>query len=354
MSDQTPISQLKIRLAEVQNDLESPIHIAIAMHFVPDPDCIGAAYGMKRIIKEWDSDAIISIIHGGEVSHPQNKTMINVLNLEFTHYDEIEDLSSFADVFIVVDVIPERCGLADVPCLMVVDHHKGDTKNAEIKDVRFLGSASTIVWTYMSEIGLVLDKADEEDAKVATAMLVGIKTDTNEMSTESVTDVDFEAYRNLLGFTNPNHLASIINYPIPPYHFDLRKRLDREGHVDEGKGFFIGGIGYIHPAQRDAIPSIAEERARVEGINTSFIMAIVGSNLEVSIRSSSQSLEVHKTCQNIFGKEYSGGKPGAGAAKIPMGSFAVDEEDDETQEEAWEFIRKLWFKRIKREMANHR
>jgi hypothetical protein len=37
-----------------------------------------------------------------------------------------------------------------------------------------------------------------------------------------------------------------------------------------------------------------------------------------------------------------------------MGNFAVDEEDDDTQAEAWEFIRKLWFKRIQREMANHR
>jgi len=354
MSDSTPISQLKVKLAEIQSNLETPIHIAIVMHYVPDPDCIGAAQGMKRILREWNYDSKISIIHGGEISHPQNKTMINVLNFQFTNLDDIEDLPNFADAFIVVDVTPERCGMKDIPCLMVIDHHKGDTKNAEIKDIRFLGSASSIVWTYMEEIGLELDKTDEEDSKTATSMLVGIKTDTMDLVTDSVTDTDFEAYKNLLGYTNPTHLASIINYPIPPYHFELRKRLDRSEHVEEGKGFIIGGIGYIHPAQRDAIPSIAEERARVEGINTSFIMAIVGSNLEVSIRSSSQSLEVHKTCQNIFGKEYSGGKPGAGAAKIPMGSFAVDDEDEETQAEAWEFIRKLFFQRIQREMSNHR
>jgi nanoRNase/pAp phosphatase (c-di-AMP/oligoRNAs hydrolase) len=324
------------------------------MHFGPDPDCIGAAVGMKRIIQSWDADAKISIVHGGEISHKQNQTMVNVLNLQFTNLSEIENVGEFADAYVVVDVVPERCGLEDVPVLMVVDHHKGDTKNAVIKDIRLVGSASTLVWTYMDELGIVLDKTNEDDARVATAMLMGIKTDTSDLVTDAVADVDFQAYKNLIGSINQSHLATIINYPIPPYYIELRKRLDNEDHIVEGKGYVIGGIGYIHPAQRDALPSIAEERARIEGTNTSFIMAIVGSNLEVSIRSSSQSLEVHKTCQNIFGKKYSGGKPGAGAAKIPMGNFAVDEEDDDTQAEAWEFIRKLWFKRIQREMANHR
>jgi hypothetical protein len=37
-----------------------------------------------------------------------------------------------------------------------------------------------------------------------------------------------------------------------------------------------------------------------------------------------------------------------------MGEFSVQAEDDETQNEAWEFARKLWFARILKEMADHR
>jgi len=206
----------------------------------------------------------------------------------------------------------------------------------------------------MMQAKIEFDKMSEEDSNVATALLIGIKTDTCDLVTDVVTDLDFDAYKSLIVVTDQKMLAKIINYPIPPYHFDLRKRLDHDGHAISENGVFLGGIGYITPAKRDALPSIAEERARVEGIDTSFIVAIVGDNLEVSVRSSGLAIDVDKICKKIFGKEHGGGKMGAGAARIPMGSFSVKDENEETQNEAWEFSRKLWFSRILKEMADHR
>jgi len=92
----------------------------------------------------------------------------------------------------------------------------------------------------------------------------------------------------------------------------------------------------------------------MEGIDTAFIIAIVGDNLEVSVRSSGVAIDVDKIIKKIFGKENEGGKAGAGAAKINMGSFSVEGEDEKTRDEAWEFARKLWFNRILKEMADHR
>jgi len=353
------IEQLKSELLKISKEKGS-LHVAVVMHPVPDPDCIGSAYGMKRIIKEWFPDAKCSLIYSGEISHPQNTTMMNVLNLQLINVEEIDQLKQpegakeFADAYICVDCVPERSSVPSAEYLFVVDHHKGDTENAKIKDIRFVGSCSTLVWDYMNQIGIELDKTVEEDSNVATSLIVGIKTDTADLVTDIVSDLDFEAFRSLIGPMDQRSLAKIINYPIPPYYFELKKRLDEENHIYSGHGIFIGGIGYISAAKRDALPSIAEERARMEGIDTSFILAIVGGNLEVSVRSSGLAIDVDKIIKKIFGKNNGGGKMGAGAAKIPMGSFSVEGEDSETQGEAWEFARKLWFARILKEMADHR
>jgi nanoRNase/pAp phosphatase (c-di-AMP/oligoRNAs hydrolase) len=349
------IEKLKAELLGITE--KNPPHIAIVMHPVPDPDCIGAAYGMKRIVKEWLPDAKTSLIYRGEVSHPQNMTMTNVLNLSMTNVDDMdqgEDLKNFADAYICVDCVPERSSIPDAKYIFVVDHHKNDTKNAKIKDIRHVGSCSTLVWDYMREIGIELDGSNEEDSNVATALVVGIKTDTADLVTDIVQDLDFEAFRNLIGPTDKKSLAKIINYPIPPYFFELRRRLDDDDHVHFENGVFVGGIGYIPPSKRDALPSIAEERARMDGVDTSFILAIVGDYLEVSVRSSGLSIDVDKIIKKIFGKTSGGGKMGAGAAKIPMGDFSVRNENEEMQKKGWEFTRELWFDKIIKEMSNLR
>lgn len=361
MEQKSAIELVKDELIKRYESNGNNLNVVITTHACPDPDAIGSACGIKHIIKSFIPDANVQIVYFGEVSHPQNKTMIRVLNLQLVHIDEIEgglrekeDIEKFAHAYICVDVVPDRSSVPKAEYLFVVDHHKSDTKNAQFKDIQQVGSASTLVWSYMRDLGIELDKSIEEDSNVATALVIGIKTDTSDLVTEAVTDLDFEAFKNLIEAMNQKYLAKIVNYPIPPYHFELRKRLDHDNHVITENGIFVGGIGYISPAKRDALPSIAEERARVEGIDTSFIVAIVGDNLEVSVRSSGLAIDVDKLCKKIFGKEYAGGKSGAGAARIPMGSFSVMDEDEETQREAWDFARRLWFKRILKEMSDHR
>jgi nanoRNase/pAp phosphatase (c-di-AMP/oligoRNAs hydrolase) len=287
--------------------------------------------------------------------------MMNVLGLQLINIEEIDGhletkqlCDEYADAYICVDCVPERSSVPSADYLLVVDHHKSDTKNAKIKDIRLVGSCSTLVWEYIRDAGIELDKTLEEDSNVSTSLVVGIKTDTADLVTDVVSDLDFEAFKSLISSMDQRSLAKIINYPIPPYYFELKRRLDEGGHIYNENGIFIGGIGYISPAKRDALPSIAEERARMEGVDTSFILAIVGDNLEVSVRSSGLAIDVDKIIKKIFGKNNGGGKQGSGAAKIPMGSFSVQGEDETTQSEAWEFARKLWFSRIIKEMADHR
>ena len=314
--------------------------IAIVMHDNPDPDSIASALGLAKILQIWNTEVKCSFLYSGEISHPQNRTMVNVLNIVLTDIAEIEDVKDEYDIFITVDVLPERCLHKDIECLMTIDHHRGDTKRARFDDIRSVGATSSIIWDYMQTEGIELDKSDEKDTVVATALLLGIKTDTSDLVSDNITDLDFKAYKNLLEHINQRQLSAIINYPIPPHFFELRSNLDQEENIRSDGGVFVGGVGYISSSKRDALPALAEERARVEGIETSFVFGIVGEHIEVSVRSVGLSVDVNALCQKLFGKQYAGGKMGAGAAKIPLGFMALDPNvPSEVKSKVWEAVR---------------
>lgn len=350
-SKQKSVLEFKDVLDNTDNE-KDPIQIAITMHDVPDLDSMAAAFGIQRILNDIDENIKSVIVYRGEVSHPQNKTMLNLLDIPMTHYNAVAD-EKF-DHYICVDCTPERTAFKDQSFLLVVDHHKAETKNGRIVDIRSVGSASSIIWEYMQELNIILDPNDEFDQAIATAMNVGIQVDTNKFVSETTSDLDFEAYKDLLKRINRRHMSSIINYPIPPYYFELRKKLDLSNNICIENGIFIGGVGYITPGKRDILPMIAEERARAEGIDTAFVYAIVGDHIETVVRSSGLSIDVSGLCKNIFGSEYAGGKTGAGAAKIPMGWLAVQNEGADKQAEMWEAVKSLISSRILAEMSNHR
>jgi nanoRNase/pAp phosphatase (c-di-AMP/oligoRNAs hydrolase) len=346
------LSKLKEALS-IKEGEDAP-SIAIFMHSNPDPDCIGAAKGFEKLVKSWNPDISVKIIYDGEISHPQNKTMLKILNISMTHRNDIgkkpEDLENVADHFIVIDVMPERVDMGKHQPLFVLDHHPVDTKNAKIKDIRQVGSCCTLIWEYLNIEKVEFDEKSDDDSNIATAMLVGLKTDTMDLISEKVTDLDFQAFKDLLGKANRTKLASIINYPIPSYLFGLRSRLELEGNCMVDNGLYIGGIGYIPPNKRDALPTIAEERARTEGIDTAFIFGVVGDRIEVCIRSNSPSVDVKTLCHQIFGKEHGGGHPRAGAVRIPMGFLSIENADENMQEKMWLSVRDFVMTKITSEM----
>jgi len=332
---------------------ESP-RIGIFMHDTPDPDCFGSAVGLQKILSVIVPDASFKLVYGGEISHPQNKTMVNVLNLMLTNRSEIPSIEEEFDLIFCVDVMPERCGLKEVGCFMAFDHHKVETNKAENIDIRMVGSTATIIWDYMQELKIGFAKNDEADSAIATGMVLAIKTDTNDLSSDNLTEIDMDAYKDLMTNCSSKLLGNLINYPIPPYHFELRKRLDIEDNTRYKDGVFIGAIGYVPPSKRDVLPTTAEERARVEGVDTAFVFAIVGSNIEVCVRSSSLSVDVNTLCRKVFGKENGGGKAGAGAARIPMNFLSVENSPSEIQNVVWDGVKEFMFHKIQEEMADQR
>jgi len=322
---------------------ENTHKIGILMHPTPDPDCIASAYAMSRLINKIRPEVATAMIYDGELSHSQNKTLVNVLSISLTHASEIEDIAEFADTFIAVDTVTERSAIGnnkDLSCFLCIDHHRVTTKRSEHLDIRTIGSTATIVWDYYNKLGIELEENNDDDQVIATALSVGIKTDTNDLTSDNTADIDWKASQELIRLVNRKDLQDIVSYPIPPYYFELRSYLDNPENTKSDKSVFVGGVGCITNSKRDALPMMAEERCRVEGIETAFVFAIVGDNIEVSVRSVGLSVDVNAVCQKLFGKQYAGGKMGAGAAKIPLGflSFSTSSPED-VREKMWEAVK---------------
>lgn len=318
MATRTKVSMSDIlnKFIEELKTKDNPV-INIILHDAPDPDAVGSALGVQHILKHFGFDT--KIYYGGEISHPQNKTIVNLLNVTLNKVMNGEE--KLKGINICVDCSPANSFVDNVD--LIIDHHKINSKcKHQIVNANY-GACATIVWRLIKEFNLENTK---EDTNVFTALLLGIRTDTNDLISEKITHEDFTAYQELLELSDKEAIQKVMNYPFPRYLYERRLNLHEEGNFYEANGVFVGGIGVIPSTQRDVIAILAEEYTRMESISTAVIFAITDKKfLEVSVRSTNVSLDVNQMCKDLFGN-FGGGASYKGAAKIPLNFYAdVDE-----------------------------
>ena len=347
LKDDSKKECFKDSFVEVFSSLKSSKdRVAIFTHDTPDPDAMGGARALQWILmKKFKLQS--QIFYSGDISHPQNKTMVNILDLHLQPIEEYkhEDFQKR----IVVDCTEKNSSYSkDID--IVLDHHRS-ISSVPISQIIHVGSVCTLVWELVNKLDLNFD--DELDQDVATALFLGIRVDTLELISENTTDRDFEAFKSLSHNINRKKLASIIDYSLPTYFFELEKelnKLDQEGEsvnqITDGS-CFVGTIGVTTPNRRDAIPMLADKTVRMEGIETSIVFGIVGDNLVASIRSHNTSLDVNSFAKTIFGKDFSGGKLGSAGANVPLGILSFNDSPEEVKAIIWEAIKaKLFYKVI--------
>lgn len=302
------------KLDETFKDLDKDSVVGILLHPSPDPDCLAAAAGVAVLLKE-AYGLNSKLYHFGEISHPQNKSMKNVLRITLADANDfsITDVSAT----VVVDTDLRGTGLKSdtfTQADLRIDHHAMDRGNgAKICDVRPVGSSSTIVWDYLNEFGISL----EEHPEAATALVLGIKTDTLDFTSSNTAELDMEAYRALLPFVDKIALAKVSKYPLPKSVFETEAKAYKDKDIRNTA--LVSFIGDITAHNRDIIPTIADRFARMDGISTAVIMGIIDNYIVASIRSDDSRVDVNDLCQNIYGKKNAGGKEGSGGARFPLG-----------------------------------
>jgi nanoRNase/pAp phosphatase (c-di-AMP/oligoRNAs hydrolase) len=345
----------EISLTPILSDHEGETHL-IVLHDFPDPDTIAAACAHRLLSDEFNIKT--DIIYAGRISHPQNIALVNLLGIPLLKYEG--DLPQAYDAAVFVDNQGTTCAEivtalaeANVPTLMVVDHHElQDTLAPLFKDVRPVGATATIYAEYLSQ-NLEMNKENEAHVMVATALMHGLVSDTSDFIRAK--KADFEAAAFLSQYADSELLAQILGQARSRKVMEtIHKALGNRVLVEN---YSIVGIGYLQAKDRDAIPQAADFLLSEANVHTVIIYGIVVTkdqteSLVGSMRTTEITISPDEFIKEVLGKNengrfYGGGKTSAGGFEIPIG-FLSGADDDAYRRLKWQ----VYDRQIKHKIFN--
>ncbi len=316
------------QLRELLSTRRGERHI-IVLHAYPDPDAISSAYAQRLISAHYGVET--DIVYCGAISHGQNIALIRLLKLELTAYHPGLDLKQYAGA-VYVDNQGTTCALlsealraANVPALIVVDHHEMQGRlQPTFSDVRRIGATATIYAEYLENGPVKFSKAVDEHVRAATALLHGIMSDTGNFVRANAED--FHAAGFLSQFSDANLLSQIMSQSRSKPTLEIISRALASRKVVAN--FSIAGVGYVRSESRDAIPETADFLLSEENVHTAIVYGIVTvdsgeEQLIGSLRTSKLVLDPDQFLKDVLGKDaaghyFGGGKQTAGGFQIPI------------------------------------
>ncbi|MDP5018859.1 MAG: DHH family phosphoesterase, partial [Dolichospermum sp.] len=156
----------------------------------PDPDALSCAWSYQLIAQQYDIKC--DIVYAGTLSHQENIALVKLTNLPAQRWTmqtlKNKDLSSYQG-FVLIDNQGTTSQLlpaiqqAGIPLIVLVDHHslQGELKS-EFTDVRpYVRATATIFTQYLQAGLLTLDNSISQHVKCATALMHGLRSDTNRL-----------------------------------------------------------------------------------------------------------------------------------------------------------------------------
>jgi nanoRNase/pAp phosphatase (c-di-AMP/oligoRNAs hydrolase) len=348
------------RAAELARLLEArrgERHI-VALQDFPDPDAISCGMAYREIARRFDIEA--DLVYDGQISHPENRALVNLLDIDIRSYDpdEIALGSYSAAVFLdnqgATTHLTERLKVAGVPTLAVIDHHDpDDVLDPIFSDVRPLGAAATILAEYLSSGALLqLEEGNERHARLATALMHGLHSETDGFV--RARPPEYRAAAFLSRHMDPDLLEEVLCVQKSRGTMRVIERA-LHGRIVRS-GFSIAGAGYVRWADRDAIPVAADFLLTEENVHTSIVYGLLAEEdgrevVTGSLRTLNPTMQVDRFLkeglgEDLQGRPYGGGRSRAGGFEIPLGFLKGDEDDPEQQELKWE----LYDRRVRRKL----
>ena len=315
------------------------------MQRVPDPDAIGAAAGLAWLLGQ-THDAICEFLYRGTVSHPQTRAMLNVLGITCKQVDSLEQ--DDYDIYMIVDSTPDGVCFPNIKYQYVVDHHKVEyPDDVEVRN-KSVGSCASLVYELILEA-----EQDLIDPIAATALYLGLYTDTDGLRGPGTTGLDFEAFQYLATKADHSKLKRIFDFPIPTHQFDLEARAIAAREVSDSK--LVTCLGEVPAGHRDVMPVVADSLMRMSGVDTVVVFAFIGQHVDASVRSSDSTLDVDAFCKETFGQEFHGTagskQGGIGGGRAPLGIAVTDEDEAQDRAEALAGFEARLKKRIIRKLG---
>ncbi|MEB2344759.1 MAG: DHH family phosphoesterase [Deltaproteobacteria bacterium] len=262
------------RVTEIRELLELREKIAILLQPDPDPDGIACGVALRALLgRKSTSTPLVSF---GAVKRPENRAMVAALGIEVRTVTPAE-LAEF-DSLTLVDVQPTVFGEGAPPHVLsvdvVIDHHpERSGYEARIRDIRpSYGATSTILTEYVRAAGA------EVRPKLATALLYGIKSDTQLLGRET-SGRDIQSFAFLHALHSPALLRRIERPALPVGGLRALGRSLARTAVEDGIHMLV--LGRV---REDVIPQVADLGLQAEGAEWSVAAGIVGGDLVFSVR----------------------------------------------------------------------
>jgi len=298
-------------------------HVLIPLRGHPDPDGIASALAQAHIAARLGINKT-TIGYSHELSHRENRALVKLLGVELKKIKTVKDAGvvDFLSLVDSYDVDPDLTDADQYETLTIVDHHRAPAPpKARFVDLRSdVTATSTIFTEYLSELA-PLDVEQEEDRRIATALMHGLSTDTDDFVLARA--VDFRAAGQISEICDRDLLADLSRRLIAPSAMDVIARALAALVVR--RNFAMAGVGFVSEADRDTIAQAADFLVRREDIDTVVVYGVVGERfIEGSLRTHSPSVDPAVWLEQAFGHDdkgrpYGGGRRDKGGFRIPIG-----------------------------------
>ena len=323
----------------------------IVLQDFPDPDALSSAWAYQLISQQWDIRS--DIIYAGTLSHQENIALVRLTGIPVKRWSvqatKEKDLTMYNGCVFVdnqgtTTQLLSLIQTAKLPIISIIDHHSSQGElDAEFTDLRSQTRATATILTQYLKAGLLeLDTSDIQHVKCATALMHGLRSDTNSLM--HAQDEDFQAAGYLSRFYDSQLLNAVLQASRSKRVMDVIERALHKRFIQNS--FSLAGVGYLRSEDRDAIPQAADFLVTEENIHTAVVYGIVhddDEDLEVvigSLRTNKITLDPDEFIKEAFGQDsqgryFGGGRSRAGGFEIPMGFLSGFNEHDEYTQVKW-------------------
>ncbi|MBD2330166.1 bifunctional oligoribonuclease/PAP phosphatase NrnA [Alkalinema sp. FACHB-956] len=323
----------------------------IILQDFPDPDALSSAWTYRLIAQKYDIHC--EIVYAGTLSHQENIALVKLTGIPLQRWTvqtmRAKDLSLYSGC-VLIDNQGTTSQLMSVlrdsaiPIIAIIDHHSlQEDLRAEYVDIRTHTRATATILTQYLQAGLLkFDSNIAEHVKCATALMHGLRSDTNRLM--QAQEEDFLAAAYLSKFYDAQLLNAVLQSSRSRPVMDVIERSLKNRCVQNN--FSIAGVGYLRYDDRDAIPQAADFLVTEDNVHTAVVYGIVhdeDDEVEMvvgSLRTNKITLDPDEFLKEAFGHDsngrfFGGGRSQAGGFEIPIGFLSGFSENSEYAQMKW-------------------
>ncbi len=313
--------------------------ISLVTHNNPDPDAVSSCLAIQRYLYKQEIKQVEIFANLDSISR-ETKALINDIGIKINPLKNLKKNEEEAVILIdIASVNQSNLKIKKIKPDLVIDHHSTELP---------FSSTATIV-TLLMDIFEIEIKND-----LATALYIGIETDTQGFTSDKFTEFDELAFRLLAPLIDTNLRKKIIKCG----YSDTYRRMHVkawEKYFNREESIVISGVGYIEDKQRTNLAKIANSLHEMEGVEKVTVIAIVEKEIEdqekntlmqekyivPATRSSTGTENAGELNKKVFGEKVAGGDPNkaSGAIKLdPIMTRLIEQAKKDKNEEILEAV----------------